>query len=62
MPIVQNIYIYILIFHRTVLFEMMTGHWPYSQLPVESIIWMVGTGKKPPIDEIRVPIELKVRF
>lgn len=41
---------------------MMMGHWPFSQLPVESIIWMVGSGKKPPLDEIRVPIELKVNF
>ncbi|EDV21582.1 uncharacterized protein TRIADDRAFT_59721 [Trichoplax adhaerens] len=43
----------------TVLYEMMVGHWPFSELPVESILWMVGSGKQPPQDEIRLPVELK---
>ncbi|XP_048583504.1 kinase suppressor of Ras 2 isoform X2 [Nematostella vectensis] len=49
-----NVYVF-----GTLLYEIMTGRWPFSHFPVESIIWMVGKGKKQCLRHVKCPEKTK---
>ena len=44
----------VLFLNSTVWFELLAGTWPFEGLPAESIIKMVGSGKKQDISQIQV--------
>lgn len=44
----------------TVMYEMLTGRWPYAGYAAETIIYMVGTGFRQTLDKIECPKQLKV--
>ena len=44
----------------TVMYEMLTGRWPYAGYAAETLIHMVGTGFRQSLDKIDCPKQLKV--
>lgn len=43
----------------TILYEILTGKWPFSFHPTHSVIWMIGKGKQQCILHIQCPESLK---
>lgn len=44
----------------TVMYEMLTGRWPYAGYAAETLIYMVSTGFRQSLDKIDCPKQLKV--
>ncbi|XP_031561524.1 uncharacterized protein LOC116297441 [Actinia tenebrosa] len=50
----SNLYAY-----GTLLYEIMTGRWPFSTHPVDSVIWLVGKGTKQCLRHTKCPENIK---
>ena len=47
-------------FFSTVMYEMLTGKWPYAGYAAETLIYMVGNGSRQSLDKIDCSKQLKV--
>lgn len=52
----------IIIFDRTVWYELLCSEWPFKGQPPEAIIWQVGKGMKQPLANLQASHDVKVLF
>ena len=43
----------------TVWYELLTGEWPWQQIPPETMIWLVGKGMEPPLANLQANKDIK---
>lgn len=55
-----NYFCFFFSYHRTVMFELLTGAWPYAGYPAEVLIYKVGNGFRQTLDKIEGHKQLKV--
>ncbi len=47
------------LFHRTILFELLSGAWPFATIPSHGVIYQVCTGKRTSLSNIKCVPSLK---
>lgn len=55
-----NLTVIVVLFFRTVWYELLCGEWPFKGQPPEAIIWQVGKGMKQPLANLQASRDVKV--